>query len=337
VDATVLAVASNAVLDACARLGLDRAALASAAGVEPGELSEPDARLPAAKADAIWAAAVATGEDACLALHAAEAVPVGAYRVIDFLTANAPTLGDALERIAAYFPLIDPRGRVMFEHGEAHVALTFESADGRPLRAAAVEYTFAALLLRTREGMGIDWRPLGLELTSPPPSSPAVVAELARVFGIVPSHAAMRDRLWVSASDWARGNSGGDRGLFEVLDRHAAMLLAELPAIGSTALVQDLRAAVGAELRGGDPTLERVAGRIGMSGRTLQRRLDDQSLRFGELVDEVRAALAKAYLQDRQMALCEIAFLLGFADQSAFGRAFKRWTGVTPGSWRRPT
>jgi AraC-like DNA-binding protein len=127
--------------------------------------------------------------------------------------------------------------------------------------------------------------------------------------------------------------------LFEVLDRHAAMLLAELPLPGSSSLgsslIADVRAAVGAELRGGDPTLERVAARMGMSGRTLQRRIDEQSLRFGELVDEVRSALAKAYLQDRQMALCEVAFLLGFADQSAFGRAFKRWTGVTPGRWRR--
>lgn len=337
-DATVLAVASNAVLDACARLRLDRAALLRAARVEPGELADPDARLSAAKADAIWAAAAASGSDACLALHAAEAVPFGAYRVIDFLTANAPTLGDALERVVSYFPLIDPRGRIGFERSNDAVALTFESVDGQALPAPAVEYTFAALLLRTREGLGIDWRPLALELTSPVPPL-EVAAELARVFGVAPRHAAVRDRMLVSASDWARANAGGDRSLFEVLDRHAAMLLAELPVPGlsspGSSLTADVRAAVGAELRGGDPTLERVAGRMGMSGRTLQRRLDEQSLRFGELVDEVRSALAKAYLQDRQMALCEVAFLLGFADQSAFGRAFKRWTGITPGRWRR--
>jgi AraC-like DNA-binding protein len=335
-DATVLAVASNAVLDACARLGLDRAALASAAGVEPGELADPDARLLATKADAIWAAAAAFGSDACLALHAAEAVPFGAYRVIDFLTANAPTLGEALERVAAYFPLIDPRASVKFEHEDDGVALSFVTADGQPLPAPAVEYTFAALLLRSRAGLGFDWRPLALELMSPLPP-PEVRVELARVFGVAPRHAATRDRMLISTQDWVRGNAAGDRSLFEVLDRHAAMLMAELPGASSqsSSLIADVRAAVGAELRGGDPTLERVAGRMGMSGRTLQRRLDEQSLGFGALVDEVRAALAKAYLQDRQMALCEVAFLLGFADQSAFGRAFKRWTGVTPGRWRR--
>jgi AraC-like DNA-binding protein len=338
VHATVLAVASNAVLDACARLGLDRSALASAAGVSPGELADPDARLPAAKADAIWAAAVAASDDACLALHAAEAVPFGAYRVLDFLTANAPTLGDALERVAAYFPLIDPRARVGFERGDDSVALTFVSLDGLPLPAPAVEYTFAALLLRTRAGLNLDWRPRALELTSAPPP-PKVAAELARVFAVAPRHAATRDRMLISARDWERANARGDRSLFEVLDRHAAMLLAELPLPGlsslDSSLIAGVRAAVGAELRGGDPTLDRVAGRMAMSGRTLQRRLDEHSLRFGELVDEVRSALAKAYLQDRQMALCEVAFLLGFADQSAFGRAFKRWTGMTPGRWRR--
>lgn len=333
-DATVLSVASNAVLDACERLGLDREALAEAAGLDLEQLAQPDARIPAAKADAIWTAAVAASADPCLAIHAAEALPVGAYRVIDFLVVNAPTLGEGLTRIAAYFPLVDPRGRIEIVEDEGGFALMFTTVDGRPLPRPAVEYTFAALVVRTRQGMGVEWRPRAVEFAGPP-GAPIQEAEFERVLGVAASHGAAGNRLRIAAADWSRPNERSDQTLFEVLDRHAAMLLVQVPK-PEPSLVEGMRAAVGAELRAGtNPVLERVARRLALSGRTLQRRLDEHGLRFGELVDEVKTEQAKAYLYDRQLALCEIGFLLGFADQSAFTRAFKRWTGITPGRFRR--
>jgi AraC-like DNA-binding protein len=73
-----------------------------------------------------------------------------------------------------------------------------------------------------------------------------------------------------------------------------------------------------------------VARELAMSGRTLQRRLADLGYTFNALADEVRDATARLYLEQPDMALAEIGYLLGFADQSTFNRAFKRWTGVTP-------
>ena len=329
--------ASKAVLDACEQLGLEREVLAVAAGVSLAQLRDPDARIPADAADAIWTAAAAASGDPCLAIRAAEALPFGAYRVLDFLAAHAPTLGEALERTAAYFPLIDPRGRLSCiedsSDAGADVTIEFALTTGQPVPRPAVEYTFTALVARTRAGMGLSWGPRALELSGAR-ASPLQEAELLRVLGVAPSYGAPIDRLRVSATDWALPNTAGDRGLFEVLDRHAALLLEALPP-ASSSLATQIREAVSAELRGGNPTLERVGRRLGVSGRTLQRRLDDQDLRFGELVDEVKTELAKAYLHDRSLALCEVAFLLGFADQSAFTRAFKRWTGHTPGRFRR--
>jgi AraC-like DNA-binding protein len=113
-----------------------------------------------------------------------------------------------------------------------------------------------------------------------------------------------------------------------VLSEHAELLLSRLPR--GADLIERTRRAIGGRLRGGDPSLEGVAREMGMSERSLQRHLRDHGSSFNALADEVREATACLYLEQPDMALAEIAFLLGFSDQSSFNRAFKRWTGLTP-------
>jgi AraC-like DNA-binding protein len=71
-----------------------------------------------------------------------------------------------------------------------------------------------------------------------------------------------------------------------------------------------------------------------MSARTLQRRLAGEGLSFDGVLDELRRELALRHLADRRVAIAEVAYLLGFSEPSAFHRAFKRWTGTTPGAAR---
>jgi AraC-like DNA-binding protein len=113
-----------------------------------------------------------------------------------------------------------------------------------------------------------------------------------------------------------------------VLSEHAALLLSRLPR--GADLIERTRRAIGGRLRGGDPSLEGVARELGMSERSLQRHLRELGSSFNALADEVREATARLYLEQPDMALTEIGFLLGFSEQSAFTRAYKRWTGHTP-------
>jgi AraC-like DNA-binding protein len=71
-----------------------------------------------------------------------------------------------------------------------------------------------------------------------------------------------------------------------------------------------------------------------MSDRTLQRRLEDLGISYSDILGEVRHELSREYLREPDVSIAEVAWLLGFSDQSAFGRAFKRWTGQSPGAWR---
>ena len=84
----------------------------------------------------------------------------------------------------------------------------------------------------------------------------------------------------------------------------------------------------------GSPKAAQVARALGMSKRTLSRRLQEQGITYRDLVDKLRASLAKCYLKDRNLRMSEIAYLLGYSDLSAFDHAFRRWTGKPPSKFR---
>lgn len=96
-----------------------------------------------------------------------------------------------------------------------------------------------------------------------------------------------------------------------------------------------IEAAVVDRLPHGAPTLAQIARDLGLSTRTLSRRLTSEGKTYRDLLEHLRFDLAKRYLDDPQLPLAEIAFLLGFSDQSSFGTAFRRWSQVTPGQYRQ--
>jgi AraC-like DNA-binding protein len=121
--------------------------------------------------------------------------------------------------------------------------------------------------------------------------------------------------------------------LFAYLERHADALQARVPDADS--LAGRVRKCLIARLRDGEPEQPTIARALGLSERTLQRRLRAEHTTFAALLDQVRSELASMYLLDPQLAVFEVAYLLGFSEPSAFNRAFRRWTGKTPREFRR--
>ncbi len=106
-DGTVLTVSSRALVAACERLGLDTETLLRTVGIQRETLEDPDARLQNREAGALWTKAYELSGDPVLSLHVAEACPLGAYKVIDYMASNARTVGEAFRYAARYFPLIN--------------------------------------------------------------------------------------------------------------------------------------------------------------------------------------------------------------------------------------
>lgn len=163
---------------------------------------------------------------------------------------------------------------------------------------------------------------------------PADTGEHERIFECPVRFGADACQLVIARDVWDTPCPGRDPALFSLLDVHARTLLDQL---ASPDVVGRVREAIEAELRGGNPKIESVARRLAMSPRTLQRRLRDQGVLFNDLLDAMRFRAAKSYLAQRDIASREVAYLLGFAEQSSFNRAFKRWSGQTPVEFRRGT
>ncbi len=322
---------SRALLDACARLGLDTGQILQAARLDRVTLQDPDARIPVEQVEALWQKAYELSNDPDLALHAIEVLPFGAYRVIDFLASSAPTIGAALAKISDYFPLINGLVRLPYAVGEGHVTFAVE-APSRPstITRPYAEYTLAAVFLRTRPATSQPFRLMRVEFSHP---RPADISEHERLFECPVRFGAGTCQMVIARDVWDTPRTGGDPTLFSILDTHARMLLDQLPSPAD--IVGRVREAIEAELCGGSPKLESVARRLAMSPRTLQRRLGDRGVLFNDVLDAMRFRAAKSYLARGDIAGAEVAYLLGFAEQSSFNHAFKRWSGQTPTEYRR--
>ena len=121
--------------------------------------------------------------------------------------------------------------------------------------------------------------------------------------------------------------------LAEYLDRLAEQELATLPRHDTYALRTGR--AIWKDLSEGQPSLETVASELGVSSRTLQRRLREENTSFAQVVEALRKQIAPTLLSDESLAIYEIAYLLGYADPSAFFRAFRRWHGRSPAAHRQ--
>jgi len=330
---SVLSVSRRALLDACARLGLDTARILEAAQLDVATLQDPDARIPIEQAQTLWRKAYELSGDPNLALHAIEVLPFGAYRVIDFLATAAPTIGSAMAKVSDYFPLINEVVSLPYVVAADQVTFAVE-APSRPsvITRPYAEYTLAAVFLRTRVATGQKFPLIRVDFSHPPPAD---ISEHERVFECPVRFGAPACQLVIARRVWDTPRAGNDPTLFSILDAHARMLLDQLPSPSD--LLGRVRQTIQAALRGGDPKLESVARELAMSPRTLQRRLKDTGVLFNDVLDEMRFQAAKSYLAQRDVAGSEVAYLLGFAEQSSFNHAFKRWSGQTPTEYRRGT
>ena len=144
-----------------------------------------------------------------------------------------------------------------------------------------------------------------------------------------------RDALLVSDDSLNTPNKLGDQTIASFFDRHLEQELAALT--NDEGLEHSVRRAVANVLSEGVPTLSAIASELGIGARTLQRRLSEHGHSFQSVVDTARQELAQRLLRETEYSLAEVAFLTGFAEQSGFTRAFKRWAGKTPRSYRLET
>lgn len=300
----------------------------SQAGIPPQALASPRVRISVSQLEVIWTEIESSAGDPNLGLHLGElrdGIPSG--HVLFAAMWNSPTLGQALERYCRFHDimgdLVQPR---LEPRGEATV-FRLHPRPGVTLHRQHVECIFS-LLVSIMKRL-VPARFAGEIRFSHP--APADTSEHHRILGPAVRFSARQDEVRLDPAYLEHPIAAADDQLLGVLEQYAERLLRGLQAEPTwSARVSE---AMGRDLCDGPPTLLEVARQLGVSQRTLQSRLKEEGTTYQATLDNVRRQLAVAYLKDGNLSLTEVAFLLGYADQSAFNHAFRRWTGESPGQY----
>jgi len=161
---------------------------------------------------------------------------------------------------------------------------------------------------------------------------PSYAAEYARVFEAPVVYGAPCNAVVTNATRLDAPMLHANPRIAAAFEQHARQLLDGLSR--TRGIVGRVRQEVMAQLQSGTVSMSETGARLAMSVATLRRRLEEEHATFSGIIDDVRKGLSKQYLRDPALSVTEIAFLLGFSNVTAFGRAFKRWTGVSPIAYR---
>jgi AraC-like DNA-binding protein len=333
-DATIASFCSLVLIQAVAARGLDTRALFDLAEIEPDGIEGMEERMPFEKHLLLWEAVMRLVNDPGFPIFLARRLTPADYETIGFACMTRATLGEALKQAIRYHRIWTDGSRWDLEerNGTSTVALVLDD----PMRLGArcgTEHVLAEIINAGRVLTGKEWAPREVWLRHPRPRD---VTAHERFFGAPVRFDRPASALVFDSSIFDQPLIKSDPRLATFFERQAEEMLARFERSSLTGVMLfRLREYLTKGVRSGLPSLESAASHLGVSTRTLRRRLQDEGTTFQDVLDQTRCELAKRYLLAERLAVGEVAFLLGFSEPSAFHRAFKRWTGQTPVTYRR--
>jgi len=322
----------TAVLQFMAGAGGDPARARAAAGLRTGDLVDPDRRLDADRLAAVMESAAADLEEPDFGLRVGLGFDLEAFGPLSYAVLNASTVGIGVANLARFFGSVveGAQARLVTRHGEAVLRVSVGGIDS--LTARHLQECGMLVLVRMIGRLVGDasWRPDGVSLAHPAPRD---VSAHAECFGVAPEFGTSSNEIRFEASVMQREVRDADRSMLPAVDERLRDVVGQEP--DEEPWLSSLRLHVASRLCDGHPTIRAIAPELGLGARTLQRRLGIQGLTYRDVVQDARQRLATRYLEESETDLTEIAFLLGYSELSAFSHAFHRWTGTSPGSFRR--
>lgn len=325
---TVLSSWGRAIRRALERAGVDSAALFAEAGLDIAALDDPNARYPLEQTTRLWALSVRATGDSAFGLAVASQVTPTTFHALGYALQASTTLREAFERMVRYFRIVTDAADLQFSAEDGRYCFRIRPA-GAVMPAPESFDAFISIFLRfCRSQLGRDFSPERITLRRP---QPVDIAGFERLLRCPLEFDAAENAIWFGCEAFDRRLENANP---ELARHNDEIVLRYLARHDKQNLLARVRGALTELLPTGVPTADKVADKLHLSLRSLQRKLAEEGSSYEGLLNETRRELAESYLQDRGYSIGEITFLLGFSDTSSFTRAFRRWTGTSPSQFR---
>ena len=327
--ATVLTSPSLALWKALEEAGVDANRLFESAGLDPGLLAQPGARVPVSVIRRLWLRAVEVTGNKCIGLDAVRHLHPTSGHALGYAFLASATLKEGMQRFARYFRVVNEATRPQFDESNTDFFLRLSFPGGAPLVPAAnLDAVLASAVALARKCAGEEFAPLRVELMHP---APDCAARLRDFFQAPVDFDAPRYAMLFEREAMLRVLPTGNPELALSAEQLLRDYLARMDRADVVARARKL---IAERLTSGEPLASDVARALAASPRTLHRRLNENGTSFAKLLDQTRRELAVEYLRDPENTVEETAFLVGFAETASFNRAFRRWTGNSPSAFR---
>ncbi|HEX8059021.1 MAG TPA: AraC family transcriptional regulator ligand-binding domain-containing protein [Novosphingobium sp.] len=315
--------------DLARQFGRDARGIVERHGMEARVLTDPESLItPQQMADTLEYCSTLF-DDPLFGLHMATVQDPEVFGCVTALCRSAPTIRAGIRCLIDYLPVVHaPDCEVVLIEGRETAELAWLVNADMGVNDQA-NYQAAMLNVKLLQSIaGPSFKPSWVSLSADTRATD--MPELERLLGCKVTSRNSHNSIAFPAHSLDQAVPSANRLLFRLLGGY----LETVKAAHSLSIIDRVESYIRGSLASGRCTIERCADKIGTSVRTLQAKLAAENARFSELVENQRAALAKSHLAQRQLSLDEIADRLGYGEQTSFGRAFKRWTGMTPQQYR---
>ena len=309
--------------------GIDARALLLEVGIDPATLRDPSARIPSAFWDTAGARAAALIPDPAFGLRAARCWHPSNLGALGHAWLASSTLRTGLQRLERYSRILGEKAQLKITDTRDGLRLAYDHRRRDPvLRVIGTDFVLSLVLDMCRMNYGASLRPVEVRLAR---GRPADTEPYRHFYGCPIHFEANEDSFLLTLRVADEPLPTANRQLAGTLD---SILTAQLAALDKNNIPARCKSNLLDELTSGELSEEEMAKHLHMSRRTLQRKLAESNTTYQKLVDDTRRDLALRYMEDPRNTITDVTFLLGFSGQSAFSRAFKRWTGMSPTTYR---
>ena len=317
-------------LDQAERHGMQRDELMRMASLDPAILDDPDSRVTMSSLLKLWQAIAERQPGIPVGALIGSVIRARQLGIVGYAMYYSRDLEDAFRRLARYIRILSEAVQFEVIEGPDSTILKFESHPALLAIRHPAEAQLATILSIGREITKTDLVPLEVHLPSPKPSDRRIYRDVFRC----PVYFNRPDTAIVfSTAQMQLPVRASDPTLCDYLDRLAGMTMESLPGREAN-FVDQVRRALWSELAGGRPNLWHTASTLGISPRTLQRRLRNSGTSYSAVIESLRRDIAGDLLSNDELGVSDIAYLLGYSEPSAFQRAFRRWHGMSPRQFR---